>query len=61
MNTDARKEQYEAWKEATIAWAVCASVHREWGRYYDPVFKTRQADYVRHEEAARKKMLEFAE
>lgn len=41
------------WKEAVIAWSVCASIHREYAKGKDPLFKTRQADFVRHEGAAR--------
>ncbi len=43
----------EGWKEATIAWEVCASIHREYAKKKDPFFTTRQADFVRHTEAAR--------
>lgn len=45
--------QTDGWKEATIAWAVCASIHREFAKGKDPFFKTRQADFVRHENDAR--------
>lgn len=44
----------EGWKEATIAWEVCASVHRQWAIKKDALFTTRQADFVRHAEHARK-------
>lgn len=47
----------EGWEEATIAWAVCASLHREYCKGKDPFFKTRQADFTRHENEARKKAL----
>jgi len=43
----------DAWSEATIAWSVCASIHRRYARGRDPFFKTRQGDYVKHENAAR--------
>ena len=46
----------EAWKEATIAWAVAASIHREYAKGKDPFFTTRQADYRKHEKAAREKL-----
>lgn len=42
------------WKEATIAWSVCASIHREYAKGKDPFYKTRQADFVRHENTARR-------
>ncbi len=41
------------WKEATIAWEVCASIHRQWAKGKDALFSTRQADFVRHAETAR--------
>ena len=50
----------EGWKEATIAWEVCASIHREYAKKKDPFFTTRQSDFVRHAEAARAAMLAAA-
>ena len=50
----------EGWKEATIAWEVCASIHREYAKKKDPFFTTRQADFMRHAEAARAAMLAAA-
>ena len=50
----------EGWKEATIAWEVCASIHREYAEKKDPFFTTRQADFIRHAEAARAAMLAAA-
>ena len=46
----------EGWKGATIAWEVCASIHREYAKD-DPFFTTRQGDFVKHAEAARAKAL----
>lgn len=43
----------EGWKEAAIAWEVCASIHREYAKGSDALFKTRQADFVRHADKAR--------
>ena len=43
----------EGWKEAAIAWEVCASIHREWARGKDAFFNTRQADFVNHADKAR--------
>lgn len=51
------QEAYEGWKEATIAWAVCASMHEEYCKGRDPFFTTRQSDFKRHEEDARRKLL----
>lgn len=45
----------EGWKEAAIAWEVCASVHRAWGKGRDALFTTRQADYRRHAQMARER------
>lgn len=45
------------WKEATIAWEVCVSIHREYAKKKDPFFTTRQADFMRHAEAARAALL----
>lgn len=43
----------DGWKEASIAWQVCGSIHREYAQGRDPMFRTRQADYVKHAERAR--------
>jgi len=57
-HTDALQSQdREGWKEATIAWEVCASLHREYCKGKDPFYKTRQADFVKHTEASREKAL----
>jgi hypothetical protein len=50
-------ETDEGWKEAAIAWTVCASIHREYAKGKDAFFKTRQSDFVKHEENARAKAL----
>jgi hypothetical protein len=42
------------WKEAAIAWNVCASLHERFAKGQDALFTTRQADYKRHFAAARK-------
>lgn len=47
----------DGWKEATIAWAVCGSIHRKFARGKDALYTTRQADFVKHEEDARSKAL----
>jgi len=43
----------DGWKEAAIAWEVCASIHREWAKGKDALYTTRQADFVKHAENAR--------
>ena len=42
----------EGYKEAAIAWSVCASIHREYAKGRDPFYKTRQSYYVKAQEAA---------
>lgn len=44
---------HDGWKEAAIAWEVCASIHREYGKGKDPFFNTRQGDFVKHANDAR--------
>lgn len=43
----------DGWKEAAIAWEVCASIHRQWAKGKDALFSTRQADFTRHADEAR--------
>ena len=43
----------DGWREAAIAWEVCASTHRIYAKGKDPLFSTRQADYVKHANDAR--------
>jgi hypothetical protein len=47
----------DGWKEAAIAWSVCASIHERFAkpgsRGKDAFYTTRQADFQRHHEAAR--------
>ena len=45
---------FEGWKEAAIAWSVCASIHEQWAKGKDALYKTRHADFKRHAERARK-------
>lgn len=52
----AYKQELEGWKEAAIAWSVCASIHREYGKGKDPFYKTRQADFTKHENDARARL-----
>lgn len=52
----------EAWKEAAIAWQVCASIHRSYAkpgsRGKDALYTTRQADFNKHADDARAKYRE---
>ena len=52
-----KKHEADGWAEATIAWAVCASLHREYAKGRDPFFKIRQEDFKKHEEEARSELL----
>lgn len=52
-----KSQDREGWKEAAIAWEVCASLHREYCKGKDPFYKTRQADFVKHAEVSREKAL----
>ena len=42
------------WLEAAIAWEVCASLHRQYCKGKDALFTTRQSDFVKHAENARR-------
>ena len=55
---DASAKETAGLLEAAIAWEVCASLHRKFCKGKDALFSTRQADYVRHAEDARKKVQE---
>lgn len=43
----------DGWREAAVAWEVCASIHREYARGKDPFFSTRQGDFAKHAQDAR--------
>lgn len=53
------EDALEGWKEATIAWTVCGSIHRGYCKGKDPLFNMRQADFVKSEEQARTKYKEL--
>lgn len=44
---------WEGWKEAAIAWTVCASVHQQWAKGKDAFYTTRQSDFNKHADHAR--------
>lgn len=46
-------QAFEGWKEATIAWSVCKSLHEKFCKGKDALYSTRHADFQKHEEAAR--------
>lgn len=47
----------DGWKEAAIAWTVCASVHEHWAKGKDALYKTRHTDFERHAADARAKAI----
>lgn len=49
------------YKEAAIAWEVCASIHRGYAKGKDPLFKTRQADFIKHQTDALEAMIKEPE
>ena len=53
------RDELDGWKEAAIAWSVCASLHLEYCKGKDPFFKTRQSDFVKHENEARARALSY--
>ncbi len=58
---EARKSEQDGWKEAAIAWEVCASIHETWAKKKDALYSTRHADFERHAEDARRKLTHNAE
>ena len=52
-----QKAGHEGWKEAAIAWEVCASVHEKWGKMKDALYSTRQSDFKNHANNARRMYL----
>ena len=45
------------WKEAANAWATCAAIHRDYAKGVDPLYRTRQADFIRDHANARSRAL----
>jgi hypothetical protein len=41
------------WENAEKAWLVCASIHREFAKGKDALFKTRQADFLKNAKDAK--------
>ena len=60
-NVRLRHEKDEGWKEAAIAWEVCASIHEKWAKGKDALYSTRHADFVKHAAEARAKLTPNAE
>ena len=54
-------EGQEGWKEAAIAWEVCASLHEKWAKGKDALYSTRHADFVKHAAHARAMMHSLGE
>jgi len=52
------KNTEDGWKEAAIAWEVCASIHAKFAKQKDALFSTRQADFINHAKKARSKIKE---
>jgi len=53
---EVRRSEQEGWKEAAIAWEVCASIHETWAKKKDALYSTRHADFEKHAEHARQKL-----
>ena len=56
-----RNNEQDGWKEAAIAWEVCASIHEKWAKGKDALYSTRHADFEKHADDARRKLLPNAE
>ena len=50
------KSEQDGWKEAAIAWEVCASIHEKWAKGKDTLYSTRHADFEKHADDARRKL-----
>jgi len=50
------KSEQDGWKEAAIAWEVCASIHEKWAKGKDALYSTRHADFEKHADDARRKL-----
>lgn len=51
-----RSSEQTGWKEAAIAWEVCASIHEKFAKGKDALYSTRHADFEKHAEDARRKL-----
>lgn len=49
--------EYNGWREATVAWEVCRSIHEKWAKNKDAFYKTRQRDFEKHATDCRIKAL----
>jgi len=52
-------KEAEGWREAAIAWSVCASLHERFAKGRDALYTTRQADYQKHLKNAQDKYEEL--
>lgn len=51
------KSEQDGWKEAAIAWEVCTSIHEKFAKGKDALYSTRHADFEKHADDARRKLL----
>lgn len=61
MDDRMKEAAVEGWKEAAIAWSVCASIHEQYAKGKDPLYTTRHGDYEKHREDARNRHWELTE
>jgi hypothetical protein len=52
-------DRSEGWKEAALAWEICASIHREYAQGQDAKFKAQQADFLQRAAEAKARMREI--
>lgn len=48
----------EGWKEASIAWSVCQSIHEKYAKGKDPLYTTRNNHFIKHAEHCRRMLRE---
>ncbi len=52
-----RESEQQGWKEAAIAWEVCRSIHERFAKKKDALYSTRHADFEKHANDARQKII----